>query len=142
MPGRSVTKASTSSTDGTGSSTLATSAPCTEPIVVSATPSSPKAPAKACRDCSTASRSAAFFKPTEPSATVENPCTRPGSSASSGTWRAAGVVLTTAKRLRTARAEYLLDLPLDLLEVHELAIDGCESDVRHLVEIAKPFHHH
>src|SRR6266568_4430862 len=74
-------------------------------------------------------------------ATVENPWTKPGSSASSGTCSAAGVVLTS-RRLRTARAEYLFDLPLDLLQVHELAIHRGEPDVGDLVEVAQAIHDH
>src|SRR5258708_11922292 len=65
--------------------------------------------------------SEACFKPPEPIARVEKPCTRPGSSASSGTCSAAGVVVM-ARRLRTAGAQGLLRLPLDLLAVHELAV--------------------
>src|SRR5450759_4034590 len=45
-------------------------------------------------------------------------------------------------RLRAARAEDLFDLPLHLLEVHELPVDRGEPDVGDLVEVAQPVHHH
>src|ERR1700738_3526000 len=41
-----------------------------------------------------------------------------------------------------AGGEDLLDLELDLLEVHELAIDGGEADVGDLVEHPQALHHH
>src|SRR6202521_6058166 len=43
---------------------------------------------------------------------------------------------------RPARTKYLFYLALDLLKVHELSIDGGEPDVRDLVEVAEPVHHH
>src|SRR5439155_2268395 len=42
----------------------------------------------------------------------------------------------------TPGAEYLLDLALDLLEVHELAVDGGKADVRNLVQVTQAVHHH
>src|SRR6266568_7594976 len=45
-------------------------------------------------------------------------------------------------RLGAARAEDLLDLPLDLLEVHELPVDGGEADVRDFVQVAQTLHDH
>src|SRR5947207_4355446 len=110
-------------------------------MAVRSAPSRPRTAANAWRDSRTAARSVACFSPTEPSATVEKPWTRPGSSASSGTCSAAGVVLTP-ERLRTARAEYLLDLPLDLLQVHELPVHRRKADVSNLVQVAQPVHHH
>src|SRR5258708_787843 len=110
-------------------------------MVVSSAPSRPGAVAKVCRDASTGAGSGACFKPTEPIARVEKPCTRPGSSASSGTCSAAGVVVM-ARRLRTARAEDLLDLLLDPLQVHGLAIDRGKPDVSELGEDRQPVHHH
>src|SRR5438477_2607142 len=110
-------------------------------MAVSSAPSRPSTAANAWRDSRIAARSVACFSPTEPSATVEKPCTRPGSSASSGTCSAAGVVLTP-ERLRTAGAEYLFDLPLDLLQVHELPVHRGKAEVGDLVEVAQPVHHH
>src|SRR2546427_5786913 len=43
---------------------------------------------------------------------------------------------------RSARAEDLFDLPLDLLEVHELAINRGEADVCDFVQVAQAVHHH
>src|SRR6266568_7977377 len=43
---------------------------------------------------------------------------------------------------RPARAEDLFDLALDLLQVHELAVDGREPDVGHLIQVAQAIHHH
>src|SRR2546430_5773272 len=40
------------------------------------------------------------------------------------------------------RREHLLDLPLHLLQVHELAVHRREADVGHLVDIAQTVHHH
>src|SRR5690348_13061389 len=140
-------------------------------MVVSSAPSRPSTAAKAWRDSSTASRSVACFRPTEPSATVEKPWTKPRASASSGMCRAAGVVLTTRYKVcrkgasrgdpgpvvsvfstlcgpsagdwsGAAGAQYLLDLALDLLEVHELPVDGGEADVCDLVQVAQPLHDH
>src|SRR3982074_2834567 len=72
---------------------------------------------------------------------VEKPCTNPGSDSSSSILSSCGVTLTP-RTLRTAGAQDLLDLFFDLLEVHELAVDGGEPDVRHLVEVSQPDHHH
>src|SRR5919204_5447067 len=40
------------------------------------------------------------------------------------------------------RGQHLLDLAFDLLKVHELAVDGSEADVGHLVEVTQTVHHH
>src|SRR6266699_5888507 len=45
-------------------------------------------------------------------------------------------------RLGAARAQYLFDLSLDLLQVHELSVDGGEADVGDLVQVAQTFHDH
>src|SRR6266702_7803509 len=45
-------------------------------------------------------------------------------------------------RLGAARAEDLLDLSLDLLQVHELPVNGGEADVCDLVQVAEAFHDH
>src|SRR5579859_7588216 len=46
------------------------------------------------------------------------------------------------RRLRAARAQDLLDLALDLLQVHELSVHRREADVRDLVEVAQAVHDH
>src|SRR6184192_2808534 len=45
-------------------------------------------------------------------------------------------------RLGAARTQYLFDLSLDLLEVHELSVDRGESDVCDLVQVPQAFHDH
>src|SRR5919197_3661563 len=54
----------------------------------------------------------------------------------------AGTRMDGTRSLGAARAQNLLDLPLDLLEIHELAVHGREPDVRDLVEVPQPLHHH
>src|SRR3989442_7957088 len=57
-------------------------------------------------------------------------------------WAQMAVSSRGCLRLRAARAQYLLDLLFDLLEVHELPVDRREPDIRDLVEVAKSGHHH
>src|SRR5437764_1887840 len=51
-------------------------------------------------------------------------------------------IQSTNYRLVPARAQYLLDLPLDLLEVHELPVHRRKSDVGDLVQLAQLVHDH
>src|SRR5947209_5555151 len=147
MPGRSVTRASTPSTAACGTAILATSAPWTAPATVMVSGSTPRARAKRVRLARAAVGSGACFRPTEPNSRVEKPCTSP-SPASCGTVRTSGTCSFGSTRaefiaanstrgskraesggLAAPGAEDLLDLPLDLLQVHELAVDRREPDV-------------
>src|SRR5689334_24144748 len=63
-------------------------------MVVNSAPSRSRVWAKARRAARTGAGSGACLSPTDPTATVAKPWTKPGSSASSGMCRVAGVVLT------------------------------------------------
>src|SRR5216683_1491700 len=104
----------------------------------------PRARAKARRDARTGTGSGAWTNPTEPSPVVENPCSSPDSAASCGIVSTSGAVTRLSLRagLGAARAQDLLDLTLNLLEVHELPVDRREPDVGDLVEVAEAVHHH
>src|ERR1700730_15437414 len=103
--------------------------------------SRPKARAKSRRASITGAGSGAWVKPTLPRTSVEKPWTSPPAASSLGLFHT-GRAARTKVSLRSAGAEHLLDFALDLLEVHDLPIDRRESDVRHLVEVAQPVHHH
>src|SRR2546422_7077537 len=103
--------------------------------------STPRARAKSRRDARTASGSGEWVKPMVPRAVVEKPCTRPASVASSGIVSSCGMG-PMPRSLRAARAQYLFDLALDLLQVHELPVHGRKADVRDLVQVAEAVHHH
>src|SRR6266480_1855171 len=45
-------------------------------------------------------------------------------------------------RLGAARAQYLFDLSLDLLEVHKFPVNRGEADVGDLVQVAQALHDH
>src|SRR5712692_1283820 len=112
-----------------GSSTRDTFEPWTAPAVVSSE-AMPSSRANARRDASTGAGSGAWINPTEPSPVVENPCSSPDSAASCGIVSTSGAVTRLSLRagLGAARAQDLLDLTLDLLEVHELPVDRREPD--------------
>src|ERR1700736_668133 len=91
----------------------------------------------------------------DPIGTVEKPWTMCRSAASGGMLRKAGTAGSIEKAHAAARprrlplrfdagagGEDLLDLELDLLEVHELPVYGREADVSDLVEHPQPVHHH